>query len=288
MNRGGESGVALIAVLWLVVLLTLLATAVATLTVSHRRVVERYAEAVQTDLTIDSATRVVLLRILSSSQAEHAWPLGEPRSLNLLGRQLNVTITREAGRIDLNAADPQLFLAFFAANGWSERDALALAREINVRRGTEAPSGRSEPQETLARAARPSGALFHSVGELRLLPGLSGLSDELMDSFTVYSHMSVPLPSAATPAAYRALAWADAKNLGEHSWLDANASVETATSNNSNASWSREVLRVQTCITNDALPRCDRAVIRLTGAANLLAQVFVWEREAKIFSAEHP
>ena len=130
--------------------------------------------------------------------------------------------------------------------------------------------------------------MFHSVGGLHLLPGLSGLSDELMDSFTVYSHMSVPLQSAAAPAAYRALAWADAKKLGEHSWLDANASVETATSNNSNASWSREVLRVQTCITNDALPRCDRAVIRLTGAANLLAQVFVWEREAKIFSAEHP
>ena len=58
-RRGGESGVALIAVLWLVVLLTLLATAVATLTVSHRRVVERYAEAVQADLTIDSATRVI-------------------------------------------------------------------------------------------------------------------------------------------------------------------------------------------------------------------------------------
>jgi hypothetical protein len=85
-------------------------------------VVERYADAVGLENAEDSAIRVILLRFLAGQDEVRAQLLAQPQVVRLFERELSVTLTREAGRVDLNAADPNLLFALFCANGWQERD----------------------------------------------------------------------------------------------------------------------------------------------------------------------
>ena len=73
-SRERTRGVALIAVLWLLALLTLLATSTVALSVSHRRAAQRLAQAVELDARADSAIRVTFLRIIAPESPNERVP----------------------------------------------------------------------------------------------------------------------------------------------------------------------------------------------------------------------
>lgn len=275
-----ERGVALIAVLWLVALLTMLAVTVVTLSVTHRRTAERYTEAVQADLTLDAALRVMLLRLIAPPERAQSFPLDQTQSVSVVGQTIGVIVQREAGRIDLNTADLDLLTAFFAANGWREDEAHSMAARIIDWRDPDddtEPGGAENREYQAARMSYgPHNGPFESVDELRQVLGSERIHSDLFDSLTVFTHAPNSVQSAATPAVKRALTWADQRQLGGHRWLnDAPNGGGTAVGAPTAAALSGEVLRLRACVSHPT-ERCRVAIVRLTGNAKKPLQVFEW------------
>jgi general secretion pathway protein K len=265
----------------LVALLTLLAAAVATLSVTHRRYAERYLESVQLESVADSAIRVMLLRLIAPAQPGMPFRAdGQVQSLAILGANVQLTVEREAGRIDLNLADPELLFAVFAANGWAEPDARAMAARIIDWRDpddTPGPGGAESPQYVAAHLPYgPRNAPFESVAELRQVLGSERINDELFDAFTVYSHTPGVVESAAPAVVKRALAWADARQLAGHQWLSGGTASAGA---NGAVILVGEVIRLRACsqLQQSSARKCRLALVRLTGAAARPIQVFAWQ-----------
>lgn len=275
-----ETGIALVAVLWLVALLTLLAVTVVTLSVTHRRTAQRYAEAVQANLTLDAALRVTLLCLIAPTERAQSFPMDQVQSVNVLGERINVIVQREAGRIDLNTADLDLLTALFAANGWKEGDARSMAARIVDWRDPDDETGPGGAESREYQAAHlnygPRNGPFESVDELRQVLGSERIANELFDSLTVFTHAPVSVESAATPAVKRALVWADQRQLGGRRWLsDGPSGGRAALGTLSANALSGEALRLRACH-NQQTERCRVAVVRLTGNVNRPLQVFEW------------
>ena len=262
-----QTGVALIAVLWLIVLLTMLASGAATLSVTHRRVAARYGEAVRRQALEDSAIRVVLLRLLAAQEPERARLLSGPQRVGILRSTVAVTVTREAGRVDLNTSDPQMLLALFSANGFERQQAELIGQQIASWRG----SGRGGSASPLPQTP------FESSGELRQVLGGEALRSEIEDALTVYSHLTVPVAAAAPAAVRRALSWADQQELGGHRWLNRELAGEPHPgSADLSSPLVGEVLRVRSCL-SDQPAGCRLAVVRLTGNARRPFEAFTWQ-----------
>lgn len=276
-----QRGVALITVLWLIALLTLLAGAVVTLSLTHRRTASRYAATVQADLTLDAAIRVVMLRLIAPPDRAAPFPVGSAQVVRVLDEPVSVIVEREAGRIDLNTADLDLLTAFFAANGWSESDATSMAARIVDWRDPDDETGAGGAESREYQAAHlnygPHDGPFESVDELRQVLGSERISSELFDSLTVFTHAPGGVESAATPAVKRALVWADQRQLGGHRWLNdtPNAGRSGTGTTLAAASLSGEVVRLRACAGHPT-ERCRVAVVRLTGNTKKPLQVFEW------------
>lgn len=265
---GSESGVALIVVLWLIVLLTLLASAAATLSVTHRRSLERYGETVRERALEDSAIRLTVLRLLAAKEPERARLLSRPQKVTVLDSVVAVTVTREAGRVDLNTSDSLMLLALFSANGLQSSNAELLRQRIVSWRGTD----RNGPPSSLPRTP------FESISELREALGADTLSPEITDAFTVYSHLALPVAAAAPPSVQRALSWADKEELGGHRWLNEELALKPPpVSADLSSPLAGEVLRVSACLSDPPAALCRLAIVRPTDSARGPFEVFAWK-----------
>jgi general secretion pathway protein K len=279
-----ERGVALIAVLWLVAVLTLLATTVASMSVSHRRAAARYANAVELDEIADSAIRLAVLRIIGPKSPENPVTAGVTMQFQLFGGSADVKIEREQGRIDLNTADDNLLFAFFAANGWSAAAARDIAARISDWKDAD-DNTREHGAEHPAYVAAglrytPRNGPLESVEELRQIVGISDVGPALFESFTVYTHSQGPSLSLALGPVKRALELADKQQLGGHRWLPEHDGVMQSVVSGVQSDVRTlvgEVVRFRSCARKQGGVRCRLTVARLTGSTQNPLQVFAWQ-----------
>lgn len=272
-----SSGIALIAVLWLLSLLTLLATAAAVMSVSHRRAAQRLGERVRLEASADSAIRVVALRLVAPSPSGEIPVMGKPLQLEMPAGPAQVLIQRERARIDLNTADEQLIFAIFAANGWEVAKAQAMAARIAdwIDADDEPRKEGAEVRDYAAVGRRygPRNGAFESVEELRQVLGSEDISPSLFEAFTVYTHERVPAVSVASEPVMRALRFADEHHLGDHTWLPEGGVVAAP---DAGRTFIGEVLRVHACVGPESEQRCRMAILRVTGSNQHPLQVFSW------------
>jgi general secretion pathway protein K len=272
-------GLALITVLWLLALLTLLASAMVAVSVTSRKAAARLEDSVQADVAADSAIRLTQVQMIENSRVASGLLAG-PRQISFAGAQIEVTVQEEAGRIDLNDADPQLLFALLAANGWEPSQAQAMIDRINAWRELARASVPAAPD--LNHAGRPAHR-FESVDELRQIEGSDKLTVELFDSLTVYTHASMPRESVASPAVLSALQWADEHQLEGHRWRTSQTDAQATEA--SEASEAEllvgQVLRVRACARLHANLHCRQAVIRPTGNVDRPFQVFEWSSDSR-------
>jgi len=287
MDRQSASGVALIAVLWCLALLTVLATAVTALSVSHRRAAQRYGESVVLDARADSALRVAVLRIVAPKGPGGSDAARADLHVDLPDGEAEVWIEREDGRIDLNTADENLIYAFFAANGWELKAARAMAARIADWKDAD-----DEARENGAEAAAylaaglpygPRNGPFEVTDELRQVLGAHDLNAELLGAFTVYSHSAVPRASNAPAPVKRALKFADEHQLGEHRWLPASESIVASGVNDDAHTFVGEVVRLRACTKSAVGQRCRLLVARLTGSRQRPLQIYIWKSTSPPF-----
>jgi general secretion pathway protein K len=262
----------------LVSLLSVLAVGVVESVRRHAQLAQRSVEAVQMQESADSALRVRLLELSAAAPGNGAAISPGMDSTNVLGVAVSLKIEMEAGRVDLNSADRDLLTAVFAANSFSADDAAALAERVVDWRDADdqrTAQGAERPEYQRAGQDGPGNRPFESISEVRRVLGLENLSAELLDAFTVYSHVAGVRENAAPPAVLRALQWADKKKLGGRQWLNQQASGSLQSSATRNLAG--ELLRLTACIDASEQRLCRIAIVRLTGDAQRPVQVFRWE-----------
>ncbi len=167
----------LVAVLWTMVLLSMLAAALVAMSRSDARNVSLDQQRLQDGETVQAAINLAVVALTDPTQH---WPTdGSVQTIKFGDVLVAVAITSESGKVDLNTANPDLLHGLLTAVG-------------------EGPGAADEiTNDILAR--RQSGG-FSNSSELLRLPEISGdLFNRLAPNLTLYSGSNSVDPSTAPP-----------------------------------------------------------------------------------------
>jgi general secretion pathway protein K len=123
---------------------------------------------------------------------------------------VRINVVDESGRIDLNAARPELLEGLFAAVGGTSMSAKAFASRVADWRDQDVEVGEQGAEtfeyESEGLSYRPANRPFHSVEELRYLLGLSNADFGRLEPFvTVYAGQAGVDPMTAPETVLRAI-----------------------------------------------------------------------------------
>lgn len=112
-----QRGIALVSVLWVLILLTLMATSLSLNSRSQAQQSRNLTHAAQVRHAADAGVQLALL-VLSQPQDRQPWLAdGSPNLIQLDDIDIRVALFNESGRIDLNAAGPELLDGLLATAG---------------------------------------------------------------------------------------------------------------------------------------------------------------------------
>jgi general secretion pathway protein K len=196
MRRAAEKGIALIAVLWILALLSTIAASIAWETRTDARIARNMADNAAARSAADAGIQRAILDLAASptppTQAKKFQADGKTFSWPFADGTVYLTIQDEASKIDLNQAPEALLVALFGSNGVDADKAKALAAAIVDFRDADnlpRPQG-AEDAEYRARglAWGPKNAPFQSVEELHQVLGITpAIYDRVAPELTIYS-----------------------------------------------------------------------------------------------------
>lgn len=203
--RGQASmhGAALVLVLWLIVLLSAMVGAFALTARVEAMQASVLRGSGQAQEVARAGLEYALSRVQSNDPATRWQPDGRRYRWSWDGAQVDVRIIDEAGKVDINVADPTLLAALLRAlgaeAGQDQRLAGAIIDWRDVDNLTQAGGGAEDGD--YAAAGLPYGAKdapFESLGELRLILGMPPeLYHRLLPNVTLFSARSQPDPHFA-------------------------------------------------------------------------------------------
>jgi general secretion pathway protein K len=214
----GQRGVALILVLWLVTLLSVVASAFA-LSVRRESVLLRTArDHSEARALLDGALQYAWLRLRVPKSQGQWLSNGSVYEVVYGAGRVRLELRDEAGKVNLNLVKEPMLMAFFSAAGLSGTEAAKLtdavadwrdADELRRLNGAEA-----EDYRLAGREFGPRNRLFEAVEELRAVLGMNPeLYQRVAPWLTVYSGQAGIDPRAAPPGLLLALPGVDAGML---------------------------------------------------------------------------
>lgn len=214
-----------------------------------------------------SAVEVAVFELLSTTRLSQSDLV---KSYGIDGATVVVTISDEAGRIDLNRADASLLSAGFAASGAATNDALNIAAAIVDWRdadSTTSPGG----AEALDYAAQgypygPRNAPLETIGELMQV---MGMTDEryacAFDLITVYNGFADVDFDVAQNDVRAVFQWAQANQWQGQDWSIPPPPSGTATIEVVHPDFSGAVLRLTLSVRDASAAEIDfYAIVRLS------------------------
>ena len=203
----GQRGLALVVVLWAAVLLALIAGAVTRLSRADLNLARNLAEGTQAELAADSALWTAIYRIVNDGP--EAWPAdGQIYAWQFGDSEVRVRVTDEFGRIDINAAPPELLAALFAAAGTMPEEATRLAdavveyRDLRIKRSDDSDTSEDSAADQRRRPDVP----FALIDGLAQVPGITiELLRQVAHAITVYTGEAGPRSEALTPLVLAAI-----------------------------------------------------------------------------------
>jgi general secretion pathway protein K len=191
-----QRGLALIVVLWAAVLMALIAAGVARLSRADLNLARNLVESTKAELAADSALWTAVRMIVNGGPT--AWPAdGTVYAWRFGEAEVRVRLTDELGRIDINAAPPELLAALFVAAGTAPEQATELAGAVVEfrNRGVEDPD--------ILRTGRPPAdqvAAFALTDGLEQVPGMPpALQSRIAHAITVYTGRARPRLGVTSP-----------------------------------------------------------------------------------------
>jgi Tfp pilus assembly protein PilV len=226
-RQSRERGIALISVLWALLLLSGLAGAAAFMARTEAVLTHKMGEFAQAESTTDAALVNAIAMLSDEKTSRHPQLDGQPQSWEFHGIPVMVSISNEAGRIDVNTADDDLILAFLYSQGISETGAATMRRDLRAyQRADNGPA--------------PVGTL-RMLEELKKIPSWAAHNPDCWnDSLTVYTGLPNVNASEASGSVALALKWASDHRMSNREWANPSAS----SSNNADRSLLGEVIRI--------------------------------------------
>jgi general secretion pathway protein K len=193
-----QSGFALIAVLWIGILLALIAAAFSSSVRSRIRETAGRADMIRAEAAADAGVRLALIDLLNrgkNSNAPQRFSAGGTPVTCSLGADatLVIQVEDEEGKVNLNTSNEDLLVALFAGLGATHDKARGYAeRVMDFRDGDhdERANGaeREDYPKSMTGGLGPKDADFTSVGELDQVLGLpADLRDRAKPYLTVFS-----------------------------------------------------------------------------------------------------
>ena len=187
-----QTGVALILVLWVTVLLTVIASSFA---LSAR------TEGVQAKIVFDTTKARYLAEAglhravyeLRNPDQESRWKAdGRPYKIDFAEAEIEVSISDETGKIDINLASNELLVGLFASLGISDDEAIMLTERVVDWRDNDNIKGfngaEDDDYESEGYKYGAKDALFDTVPELQQVMGITyEMYMKLEPAITVYS-----------------------------------------------------------------------------------------------------
>jgi general secretion pathway protein K len=180
MPSRDSRGFALILVLWITALLAVIAASLVSSARTEIRLASNLVENAKAEALADGAIQRAALGLLAVDPGQ-AWRAGGgPYRLTYGAGEVWVSIADEDGKVDLNAAPPELLAGLLAQFGLSAEAAQAMADRIVDYRDPDqdpSPQGAEDPQYEAA--GRPDGAPDRPFADESELQGVLGMTPEL-------------------------------------------------------------------------------------------------------------
>lgn len=188
-----DRGIAIVAALWASAILAVIVLSVLQLVRADARLGRGREDMAELNATVDAAINIAILTMLGPAGTQI--PVnGAPFAVPFAGREVQVSVQDEAGKIDLNTTGAATLRQLLVSVGAGTEPARQLADGIvdwrDFKGGGRGRSSAAGPGLPLAPGAayEPRNALFQSVEELQLV---AGMTDELYRRIaplvTVYS-----------------------------------------------------------------------------------------------------
>jgi general secretion pathway protein K len=230
-----QSGIALVVVMWALLLLATIAVAVTAVHRTETALTGNLVDQVRGRALAEAGVYYAISRLLNDSALPESerFPVdGSLQSWSFNGVDLRISVSGESGRVDLNAAQPDLLKRLLEAAGAEPEQADALAGAILDWRDTNSDAQVNGAEDSDYRAA---GVLygakdqpFSSVEELRQVLGMTPeLYRTLAPALTVYSRRSTVNPIFAPRLVLLAVLELPEAQIDEY--LDAKARGEADT-----------------------------------------------------------
>ena len=205
-----QQGIALVLVLWILLLVTI-STGAYTLTARMDQLeAHTILSGTQARLAAEAGINFAVLSLRDPDELARLVPDGRPYSMNFEGMLIEVRVTDERGKLDINSAGEESFINLFTGNGLDGSDAEYLAAaiadwadndEIERASGAELPA-----YESAGLAVGPANRPFAMTEELLQVLGMSWeLYSRIAPGISVHSGVNIPDPAYAPPEALLAL-----------------------------------------------------------------------------------
>jgi general secretion pathway protein K len=205
-----QRGVAFVVVLWLLALMAILLGSFALLARSESLQARHYYDSTRARYAAEAGVAHAAYALAIPDQAERWLPDGRAYRVVYDEAELEIRITDESGKLDINAADQAMLSAVFSAQGLDLFDAGALAAAVIDWRDPDdllTLNGAEEGEYAAAgRDYGPTNMPFVMISELQQVLGMNyALFERLAGLLTVYSGQPLPNPAFAPAELLQAL-----------------------------------------------------------------------------------
>jgi general secretion pathway protein K len=211
MRRQRQSGIALVLVLWITILVTVASGAFALMARMDQLEANALLSGTQARMIAEAGINLAAVALRDPDELSRPIADGRPYPRMIDGALLEVRITDERGKLDINAADEQTLFNLFVNNGVAAGDAELLAAAIIDWRDSDAVERVNGAEEEAYLAAGlqvgPANRAFMMVEELLQVLGMSyELYRKIEPGVSVFSRSGAPDIAYAPAEALLAMA----------------------------------------------------------------------------------
>ena len=217
-----QNGIALIIVLWILTLLTMIASSFIHAMRTEINIVGNTVTRAKLEAAANAGVQRAILEMVKPPQMPDRWnTFGAPQSWSFNGQTMQVIILDESGKIDINIGNEALMRGLFRSQGATEEEAVALMEAILDWRDADSvkrPRGAEQAEYAAAGLSnKPANATFQSIEELRLVFGMTpALYRRLVPLITIFSRQSGINSQIANREVLRAIPGATELQIDEY------------------------------------------------------------------------
>lgn len=208
--KGTQSGVALIMVLWVLLLITISSSAFTLMSRMDQLEAHTVLWSTRARLAAEAGLNLAVMGLRDPEDDQRWVPDGRPYELNYDDAVIEIMVTDERGKVNLNSANEETLIRLFVSNGLEDAQAEELAAAVLDWTDEDElvrPSGAEESEYTSAGyQVGPANREFIMVEELLQVIGLPWeLYKKMEPGLTVWSDDNMPNPAYAPVEALLAL-----------------------------------------------------------------------------------